>query len=581
MKEKGYLMNLCRLSFRFFLCSRGRHSFKTISHLFRFCYVILLLHNHRAGDGGGDIETILSELNSAYPEKPVISPDPSEKRTKQNMDSEAPEKVPALASSREGNKKQVTSSRKEEQSETKTLIPPRAKRQKRKDKTQLISDGATLKKQQPSPLMILPPAVPRADNDVNKAKKKNKRQRLEEDEDDASKESKRDTADDDDGTKHDDDVICTEGDGAAGDNGGAAEDSNDDVKHIFSTDFCYRFSPMKTKPSSITKPSFSQQVKPNQKRTKRRKTSGKELAAPTDDEQEATTNKDKCEIKAGAAFDQVNRAWNLLEERHRQDVRTAGFGSIEECQIKRSICKPLAAHIYDNLDTESMTITFGDADQLKEIKITKEAIHKVFGYPNGTEKSAPRPEKSPTSMKELITELGLKKMDFHHDDLFKELQKLVKVDDEQSNRKSVKIFFLIFFHNVVCGTTSPTFSKQAIMVKDLDYPEMAKMDFCEVIVESIKEGAKIWQKHRLLPQEEKNKKHLNGLAQGPVIMYLDSLLLPTDTIEMRKIAKTMDKTSLPRANHLKESDLKKIARADMKRDGKARPDDYEFGKIKV
>nr|XP_045090040.1 uncharacterized protein LOC123497526 [Aegilops tauschii subsp. strangulata] len=110
---------------------------------------------------------------------------------------------------------------------------------------------------------------------------------------------------------------------------------------------------------------------------------------------------------------------------------------------------------------------------------------------------------------------------------------------------------------------------------------MAKMDFCEVIVESIKEGAKIWQKHMLLPQEEKNKKHLNGLAQGPVIMYLDSLLLPTDTIEMRKIAKTMDKTSLPRANHLKESDLKKIARADMKRDGKARPDDYEFGKIKT
>ena len=228
-----------------------------------------------------------------------------------------------------------------------------------------------------------------------------------------------------------------------------------------------------------------------------------------------------------------------------------------------------------------MTITFSDGTEDKKIKITKEAIHKVFGYPNGTEKSAPRPEKSPTSMKELITELGLKKMDFHHDDLFKELQKLVKVDDEQSNRKSVKIFFLIFFHNVVCGTTSPTFSKQAIMVKDLDYPEMAKMDFCEVIVESIKEGAKIWQKDRLLPQEEKNKKHLNGLAQGPVIMYLDSLLLPTDTIEMRKIAKTMDKTSLPRANHLKEIDLKKIARADMKRGGKARPYDYEFGKIKV
>ena len=95
------------------------------------------------------------------------------------------------------------------------------------------------------------------------------------------------------------------------------------------------------------------------------------------------------------------------------------------------------------------------------------------------------------------------------------------------------------------------------------------MDFCQVIVESIREGAKIWQKHRLLPQEEKNKKHINGLAQGPVIMYLDSLLLPTDTIKMRKIAETMDKTSLPRENHLKESDLRKIARADMKTNGKA------------
>ena len=140
--------------------------------------------------------------------------------------------------------------------------------------------------------MILPPAVPRTDNDVNKDKKKNKRQRLEEEKDNASKESKRDAADSDDGTKHDDDLIRTEGDDAAGDNGGASEDSNDDVKHIFSTNFCYRFSPMKAKSSSITKPSFSQQVKPNRKRTKRRKTSGKELAAPTDDEQEATTNKD-------------------------------------------------------------------------------------------------------------------------------------------------------------------------------------------------------------------------------------------------------------------------------------------------
>ena len=97
-----------------------------------------MLHNHRAGDGGagGDIETILSELNSAYPKKSLISPDPSEKRTKRNMDNEAPEQVLAPTSSRE--------LQKERPSETKTVVPPRTKRQKIKDKTQLISDSATL-----------------------------------------------------------------------------------------------------------------------------------------------------------------------------------------------------------------------------------------------------------------------------------------------------------------------------------------------------------------------------------------------------------------------------------------------------
>ena len=63
-------------------------------------------------------------------------------------------------------------------------------------------------------------------------------------------------------------------------------------------------------------------------------------------------------------------------------------------------------------------------------------------------------------------------------------------------------------------------------------------------------------------------------------MYLDSLLLP-NTREMNKIAMRMDKTSLPRANYLKENDLAKIARIDMKKDGKARLDGYEFGNIHV
>ena len=91
-----------------------------------------------------------------------------------------------------------------------------------------------------------------------------------------------------------------------------------------------------------------------------------------------------------------------------------------------------------------MTITFGDATKDKKIKITKEATHKMFGYPNGTQRSAPRPETSPASMKELMSELGFKDTKFAPKQLFEKLQILVEIDDEESNRKSVKIFFLIF-----------------------------------------------------------------------------------------------------------------------------------------
>ncbi|KAI4982058.1 hypothetical protein ZWY2020_022550 [Hordeum vulgare] len=116
------------------------------------------------------------------------------------------------------------------------------------------------------------------------------------------------------------------------------------------------------------------------------------------------------------------------------------------------------------------------------------------------------------------------------------------------------------------------------MVKDMNYEDMAQMDFCQVIVETIQAGAIDWQKMK--KGGRGNKDHLYGLAHGPVIMYLDSLLLP-NTREMNRIAKKMNNSSTPRANYLVEKDLKKIAKEDMKKDGKGRPDDYEFGKIEA
>ena len=95
------------------------------------------------------------------------------------------------------------------------------------------------------------------------------------------------------------------------------------------------------------------------------------MAAPTVDEEQQETDEEKCQIKAASAFAHVKKAWNLLKDRHREDIRTAGFGSIENCKITGSICRPLAAHIYDNLDVESMTITFGDATEDKKSRLPR------------------------------------------------------------------------------------------------------------------------------------------------------------------------------------------------------------------
>ena len=47
-------------------------------------------------------------------------------------------------------------------------------------------------------------------------------------------------------------------------------------------------------------------------------------------------------------------------------------------------------------------------------------------------------------MKELMSDLVFKGPDFRPKEVFKKLEILVELEDEESNRKSVKIFFLIF-----------------------------------------------------------------------------------------------------------------------------------------
>jgi len=159
--------------------------------------------------------------------------------------------------------------------------------------------------------------------------------------------------------------------------------------------------------------------------------------------------------------------------------------------------------------------------------------------------------------------------------LFNRLRELVQVEDVDSDNLAVKIFFLILFQKVVvaphdddrCHKVSP-------MVDNLDFATMSQMDFCQLIVDEIKKGAEKWQN---FPSADKNIKAVEGLALAPVIMYLDSLLLPSS----KGLETNMGK-QVPRARYLKEKVLRAIARKDVKNTDKPiNPDDYVFGKITV
>ena len=269
------------------------------------------------------------------------------------------------------------------------------------------------------------------------------------------------------------------------------------------------------------------------------------------------------------SFVKVIEAWKILKERHKKKVQDCGFGAVEHITIHSCVSRPLAAFLMQNLDTGSMTINFG---RDKVIRITKDAIKLLFDFPNG-KNPAPRPvEKSDNNFnKKFRRELGLNEKEYiTMTKLFNRLRNLVQVEDVASDNLAVKIFFLILFQKVVvaphdddrCHKVSP-------MVDSLDFVTMSQMDFCQLIVDEIKKGAEKWQN---FPSADKNIKAIEGLALAPVIMYLDSLLLPSSNMGKQ----------VPRARYMEEKVLKASARKDVKNTDKPiNPDDYVFGKITV
>ncbi|KAM0836512.1 hypothetical protein ACQ4PT_062273 [Festuca glaucescens] len=209
-------------------------------------------------------------------------------------------------------------------------------------------------------------------------------------------------------------------------------------------------------------------------------------------------------------------------------VRDAGFGHFIDTKIKGSINRKGMSFILKHIDIPTMTVSFSEE---KKIEINRYAIHHLYGIPNG-HLSAPRPNENNAVLPELKQELGFRS------------------DEDITARKLLDM--------LLC-------SKEASMVKGLDYDKIKDIDFCQLVVDELQTSAIKWQGHEVL----KNK-YIEGLAVAPLIMYLDSLIYKDLTL--------MGKDT-PRVLVLDEKKLIAISKADRNMGAQKGNEDWVFGKI--
>ena len=62
-------------------------------------------------------------------------------------------------------------------------------------------------------------------------------------------------------------------------------------------------------------------------------------------------------------------------------VIKAGFGCVFDLTVDSNISRPLMGNIYMRIDPATMVLDMGEAN--KVLRITSDAIHHLFGFPQG------------------------------------------------------------------------------------------------------------------------------------------------------------------------------------------------------
>ena len=78
---------------------------------------------------------------------------------------------------------------------------------------------------------------------------------------------------------------------------------------------------------------------------------------------------------------EVKTCAKMLQDRHKARVIKAGFGCVFDLKVDSNISRPLMGNIYTRIDPSTMILDMGEAN--KVIRITSDAIHHLFGFPQG------------------------------------------------------------------------------------------------------------------------------------------------------------------------------------------------------
>ena len=149
---------------------------------------------------------------------------------------------------------------------------------------------------------------------------------------------------------------------------------------------------------------------------------------------------------------EVKTCAKMLQLRHKTRVIKVGFGCVVDLKVDSNISCPLMGNIYMRIDPATMVLDMGEAN--KVLRITSDAIHHLFGFPQGN-RTPPRPSSDgfDDAVMRLKGKLGYARSDdIKTKDLRNILADLVK--DETKDYLALQVFYMIVFMKVVIPGTS-------------------------------------------------------------------------------------------------------------------------------